>query len=367
MLKIKAGVLQNALKLNAGAISKNPVSEYFSCVLMQCQANELLFTTINQDCKITSSTKDFSGEVEDFCIDYTTLLQIASKYSADDELQIIIDEGFAKITKGRSSAKIQLLEVINFPQGIDIEEVEKAVNFNKQDLLDAINITKICIYANETRYNINGLHFNFQAERKKIDVVSTDGHRLSKFEIEDPELNFDAKITIPKKITFEIAKILNDIKGEAVIKMFITHNKVKIDFGNGTLITKLIDAEFPDYNRVIPTDNSILIQTSKPDISKAIDRVLSIADALEPRVLVSINETVMTLKTNNGSNEKTEEIDCETTDPFNFLVNAAYLKECVDALPSSKCVITATQSNLPFVIKDGEDARLLYVIMPMKS
>ena len=366
MLKIKAGVLQNALKLNAGAISKNAVSEYFSCVLIQCQDGNLLFTATNQDCKITSTTKDFLGEVEDFCIEYTTLLQIASKYSVDDELQIVIDEGFAKITKGRSSAKIQLLEVKNFPQGIDIKEVGKVVNFNKQDLIDAINIAKICIYANETRYDINGLHFNFQAENKKIDVVSTDGRRLSKFEIEDPELNFDAKITIPKKITLEIAKILSDIKGEIVIKMFITNSKIKIDFGNGILITKLIDAEFPDYNRVIPKDNRIFIETSKPEISKCLDRVLSIADAKEPRLLVNINESVMTLKMNNNVNEKIEEIDCETNEPFNFLVNAVYLKECINALPSSKCVITARESNFPILVKDGEDARLLYVIMPMK-
>ena len=367
MIKIKAGVLQNALKLNAGAVSKNAVSEYFSCVLIQYQDSKLLFTSTNYDCRIQSTTKDFSGEVEDFCIEYTTLLQIASKYSADDELQIVIDEGFAKITKGRSSAKIQLLEVVNFPQGIDIEEVKKVVNFNKQDLLDAINITKICICVNEKRYNISGLHLNFQAQSKKIDVVSTDGHRLSKFEIEDPELSFDAKITIPKKITLEIAKILSDIKGEAVIKMFITNGKIKIDFGNGTLITKLIDAEFPNYSSVIPKDNRILIQTSKPDISKSLDRVLSIADALEPRLIVNINESVMTLKMNNNVNEKIEEIDCKTNEPFTFLVNAVYLKKCVNALPSSKCVITAKESSLPMLVKDGEDARFLYVIMPMKS
>lgn len=365
MIKIKAGVLQNTLKLNAGAISKNSTSKYFSCVLIQLKDNALVLTVSNQDCVITSNTKDFVGGVDDFCIEYTTLLQIASKYSADDELQIVIDEGFAKITKGRSSAKIQLLEAKDFPQVIGIDENAKVVNFNKQDLMDAINITKICIYANETRYNINGLHFNFEAENKKINVVSTDGHRLSKFGIEDPELSFDAKITIPKKITLEIGKILSSIQGEITIKMFITHNKVKIDFGNATVITKLIDAEFPDYNRVIPTDNRILIQTSKPDISKSLDRVMSIIDG-DARLLININETIMTLKTNNGRNEKIEEIDCQTTDPFNFLVNAAYVKECVNALPSSKCIITAKGSTTPIIIQDGEDARLLYVLMPMK-
>ncbi|NBP04183.1 MAG: DNA polymerase III subunit beta, partial [Proteobacteria bacterium] len=325
MLTIKAGVLQNAISTVGGAINKN--SEMLSAVLVKFD-NGMIFHGTNMDLSIITKAFEFDGSLENFCIEFEAFSNAVKGYNADDVLELSITKSselpILEIKKGRSSSKIQLLNVDNYPV-IQKAEGTHTVIFNKEDLRNAINFTKPTIFANETRYNINGLHFN--CKEGFIDVVATDGHRLGFFKIEDNAVNFERKLTIPKRATLELSKILANATTE--IKMHLALTLIRFEFNNTVFTTKLIDAEFPDYNRVIPTNNNICVKVSRKFLLEAVDRVNSVfsANTADLAVNFKATENSIELNTEAGKNERKEVLEATSNDSFFTKINGNYLKD----------------------------------------
>jgi len=373
MITITQKNLFNALSLVANTVHKNSVNAYLQAVLIEHCGEYLKFQTTNMDASTEVVLQDFQGNLESkVCVDFQDLFEIVKKYKAEEQLTLDVKiENNAKyltLSKGnRSFAELPTLDAENFPQILSIEDEESKIIFHKEYLKSAIEKTHFCMYASETRYHINGLHFNFQSENKIIDIVSTDGHRLAKFEIEDAQLKSDAKITIPRLIVGGIKKDIEHAHNEIIFK--IKEGKLQIDFGSHTLTTKLIDADFPDYKRVIPKNHNATIKIQKPSFLPALDRVQSIiVQSTDPRVIINFQNNELSMSCNDNQKKTKEVLDCEFEGNHLLMVNAQYMKECLQGISSKEFEISVKQgdSNMPIQIQDAEDKRFLYVIMPMK-
>ena len=109
----------------------------------------------------------------------------------------------------------------------------------------------------DIRYYLNGLLFEIQGQ--KLNIIGTDGHRLS-FTSSKLKESFDKKeVIIPRKTIMELIKILEDVDDDVEVQ--ILNQQVTFKFGDIFIITKVIDGKFPDYNRVIPVgyENGFLI------------------------------------------------------------------------------------------------------------
>lgn len=383
MITITQGNLFKALSLVANTVEGKAVSEYLEAVLIRHFGEHLNFQTTNNDASTEAVCKDFQGNLENtICVNFQDLFEIIKKYKPDEELELSIqtkvkeatetekqcEVKYLTLSKGnRSFAELPTLNDAYFPKIVNIENAENEISICKEELKSAIDKTHICIWGNETRYNINGLHFNFQSENKKIDVVSTDGHRLAKFEIKDVEIGFDKKITIPRKILLGIKKDIDHAHSEVIFK--INGGKLQIDFGSHTLTTKLLDADFPDYERVIPKDHDKTIKIQRPSFLPALDRVISVLQQnSDLAVKMNFQNNELSMSCVNQQKKTKEVLDCEFEGSYNFLVNGPYIKECVSAISSREFEINIKRNDMcyPITLKDPEDGRFFYVIMLRK-
>ena len=375
MITITQKNLFNALSIVSSTVDKNGVSEYLSSVLIKNCNEQLTFQTTNMNASTISTCQEFQGSLEkDICVRVEDFLEIIKRYKPDEELTLKIETKdnaeYLTLSKGdRSFAELPINEAENFPELLSIGNECDKIIFHKEDLKTAIEKTHFCIFSNESRYNINGLHFNFQSEAKKIDVVSTDGHRLAYFEIEDRDLKSDVKITIPRNIIASIKKDIEFAQNEIEFK--INGGKLQINFGSHILITRLIDTEFPNYNRVIPKDCNDVIKLQKALLGQSLDRVSSIVlKSPDPRVVMSFENDKLSMSClNDIKKSKTKEVvDCEFEGTHILGVNALYLKECLQGVISKDLTINIKQGagGFPIKIEDGEDKRFFYIVMPMK-
>ena len=373
MITITQKNLFNALSLVQNTVQKSGVSEYLQAVLIEHSGEQLKFQTTNVDASTEATVQDFQGSLEyKVCVNFQDLFEIIKKYKSDEELTLCIEikEGvkYLTLSKGNCSfAELPTLDALSFPKILNVENEDNKVVFCKEDLKSAIEKTHSCMYANETRYNINGLHFNFQSKNKRINVVSTDGHRLAKFEIEDAELKSDAKITIPRLIVAGIKKDIEHAHNEIIFK--IDGGNLQIDFGSHTLITKLIDVNFPDYERVIPKNHNAIIKIQKPSFAQSLDRVQSIIQkSSDPKVVINFQNNEISMSCDADYKKTKEVLDCEFQGTHLLMVNAKYIQECLQGISSKEFEISVKQgdSNLPIQIQDAEDKRFLYIVMPMK-
>ena len=138
---------------------------------------------------------------------------------------------------------------------------------------------------------------------------STDGHRLSRVDMNIPEgANEIPGVIVPRKTIMEIRKLLEDHSD--TINLSLSDNKIKLSFNNVILTSKLLDGTFPDYSRVIPEQNDKTVTISNQLLSEAVDRVSTVSTDKTRAIKVNISKGNLIISaTNPDKGSASESLD----------------------------------------------------------
>lgn len=370
---INASTLTKAISNVIGVINKSAVSEYLSCVKLSIKDCQLVIEGTNMDCVIQSWVDTVSNTVDGaICVDAHSLFEIIKKLPKDKNVDFSMENNEANLSyliiqSGKSKFELATLDAKDYPETLVIIK-EQTVKMEIADLLLLVDKTKPCIYSSETRYNINGMLLNFDKENNQILGVATDGHRLAYSFVSNTGISQSQKVTIPRKIVLELKKILDSEEGE--VKIDISSSKVTFNFKNSSLTTKLIDAEFPDYNRVIPKDYTDYFSVNTKNFLNAIDRVSSIysTGTTEIGVRLNVSENAIKITSTKDINRSFDELVATFTkeEEMQIMCNFLYIKEILALIDSNDVNFFVKDSNFPIIVKDVDNKSFFYVLMPMK-
>jgi DNA polymerase-3 subunit beta len=263
------------------------------------------------------------------------------------------------------------METDDFPK---ISESDLSIKFilSSTELMRMIDKTKFAISNEETRYYLNGV-FLHKAEKNSIEIlraVATDGHRLAQYDIPLPQGAEELTgLIIPKKTVHELRRILDDSSGDIAIEM--NENKIKFSFNNLIIISKVIDGTFPDYTKVIPSNNDKTFTTNNDELKRAIDRVSAVAINEETKskaIKLSIESNKILLSVDSLSKgSANEEIDIEyDKEKVEIGFNSKYLVDICNEIDGDEVCISLLDSISPAIILDKTDENLFFVLMPMR-
>ena len=370
---INASTLNNALSKVIGVINKTAVSEYLSCVKLKINDGQLVIEATNMDCVITSWDDTVSNATDgSICVDAYSLFEIVKKLPKDKNIDFSMEVNggnllYLNIQSGKSEFKMATLDAENYPKTLTTIK-DQTIAIENEDLFFLIDKVKDCIYQNETRYNINGMLLNFDKDNGKIFAVSTYGHALAHAFVESKGISQNQKVTIPRKMVLELKKILNSEKG--ITNIDVSNSKATFNFTNSSLTTKLIDAEFPDYNRVIPKDYTDYFSVNTKNFLNAIDRVSSIYSGATTDIGVKliVTQDNVQIKSTKDINKAFDELPSTFTreGEMQIMCNFLYLKEILNLINSPDVNIFVKDSNFPMIVRDSETDSFFYVLMPMK-
>ena len=202
--------------------------------------------------------------------------------------------------------------------------------------------------------------------RNFLTGVATDSHRLSSSSLEVENLIDFNTLILPKKTVFQLCNLLTDSKDQLLMQT--SENKIKFSLGNMKLISKVIDGKFPDYKKVVPTNNEKVLLVQTKDFINSIERVTSISIDRKEGVKLNINKKNIQLSVNSAnSGEGNEIIDANfNADNINISFNSKYLIEVASEVEDKNLKINLKDSVSPVLIEDASDKNSYYVIMPMK-
>ena len=174
-------------------------------------------------------------------------------------------------------------------------------------------------------------------------------------------------IIVPRKTVFEIKKILEESEDDNV-EISISNTKIKIGHNNSTLLSKLIDGTFPDYKRVIPTDNNLVLKTDVKPFTTAIDRVSTISADKSRTVKLTLSDNKLLLSADSvESGYAQEEIIVDyDLNRIETGFNSRYIIELTSVLEGEEMEFHFADSASPTLIHDISDNSSLFVIMPMR-
>jgi len=366
---VKRDTLLNSLNFVQGVVEKKNTLPILSNVLLQLKDNKLSIVATDLDIIFYDEISDVKTIKEgNTTTSATVLYDILRKISSNSELNFDLKtENKLSLKSDNSDFNLLCLPVDNFPTFADEFEGPE-ISLNNKKFLKLLNKTKISISNDDTRHYLNGvfLHLTEAHGRNFLTGVATDSHRLSSSSLEIENADNFSSLILPRKTVFQLCTLLTETNEKLSIQM--SENKIKFKIGNIKLVSKVIDGKFPDYKKVVPTNNDKSLVVSSKDFINSIERVTSVSLDRKEGVKLAINKENIQLSVNSAnSGEGNEIIKAKfNSDNLNISFNSKYLVDIASEVEDKNLKMNFKDSVSPVLIEDVSDKNSYYVIMPMK-
>jgi DNA polymerase-3 subunit beta len=233
-----------------------------------------------------------------------------------------------------------------------------------------IDKTRFAVSTEETRYYLNGIYLhvaNDDEENPVLRGVATDGHRLARFDMEKPAgLDDMPGVIVPRKAVGELRKLMEEFEGD--VKVSLSETKIRFDFADIILTSKLIDGTFPDYSRVIPEGNDKIMELDSRQYAEAVDRVSTISTEKTRSIKLALSEGLLKLSVNSPEHGTAKEEIAATysAEDMEIGFNSRYLLDILGQIEGDIAQMVLADSTAPTIHKDLTDDGALYVLMPMR-
>ena len=366
---VKRDVLLKSLNFVQGIVEKKNTLPILSNVLLQLKDKKLSIVATDLDIIFYDQISEVNILKEGSTTTSAAILfDILRKIPSNAELNFELkSENKLSLKSDNADFNLLCLPTDNFPTFTDEFEGQE-ISLNNQRFLKLLNKTKISISNDDTRHYLNGifLHLTEAHGRNFLTGVATDSHRLSSSSLEIENIADFTSLILPRKTVFQLCALLAENNNQ--LTMQTSENKIKFTMGNIKLISKVIDGKFPDYKKVVPTNNDKLLVVSSKDFINSIERVASVSLDRKEGVKLIINKDNIQLSVNSAnSGEGNEKIKAEfNSENLNISFNSKYLIDIASEVDDKNLKMNLKDSTSPVLIEDVSDKNSYYVIMPMK-
>ena len=281
-------------------------------------------------------------------------------FSIDSNLKIEIKSNFGEY-------KLSGQNKNDFPN-IPVIEQEQNILIKNKNFKRMIEKTIFACSTDNLRPALTGVYC--QIFNDQIRMVSTDGHRLVKVintEFKSPD--FQRDVIIPTRALNFVARNLED-DGEQ--KITVGQNHVLFTFKNTMIYTRIIGEPYPDYDRVIPVDNSKELLIEREALMSSIKRVSLFSNPLSSQIRINLSENKLNIYAQDVDfgGEAQETIDCQYSSPgIELAYNAHYLLDIMRHIDTEKVKILIESpdgAGLVYPSDQNKNEELLMLIMPVR-
>ncbi len=342
-LTIERGALLKALGHVQSVVERRNTIPILSNVLLRADAaggGVLALSATDMDLEIVERVPSRIEQAGRTTAPAHTLYDIVRKLreGAQIEIEVSGERSAMVLRSGRSTFTLACLPPEDYPV---MASGDLAYNFTltAAELRSLVDRTRFAISTEETRYYLNGiyLHATKNNEVPVIRAVATDGHRLARVEMVMPEGAAGMPgVIVPRKTVIELRKLVDESEDE--IQISLGETKIRFAAGEAALTSKLIDGTFPDYDRVIPSNNDKVLEVKCKEFAEAVDRVSTISTEKSRAVKLAIASNgasggslaISATSPENGT--AVEEIDATyLAEPIEIGFNSRYLQDVESA------------------------------------
>ena len=355
--------LLDSLQILQGVASRRTTLPILSNVLInatggtiECMATDLevgirmkVEGTITEEGAITVSAKKLVDIVKELPADKPVHLAT----TANDRVEITCGDGVYKIIG---------LPDEEFPQLPSVEG--EALKIGGETLRGVLQKTEFAASTEEVRYFLNGLYFNFLEQG--TEVVATDGKRLALARCEPLTAPGEANgFIVPLKAVREIARTFADA-GEISISVF--ENQILFTDGNATLTTRLVEGDYPKYEKIIPESTEGRAVVSKEGILSATRRVSLLSNPKNYSICLEIDsEQVQVSAKTPELGEAHETLPVESsTGSARIGFDARLLIEALSHIETESLSLEFSGELNPVLVRPVGDDNYVSLIMPMR-
>lgn len=369
-MKISLGRSQflKALQHTNNIIERRTTVPILANILIEATANQSITLTAT-DLEISiiefvSATVEVPGNIT---VSGKMLYDIVRKLPGESEIFITLNNEKTRliIKSGKSHFELAVLPAEDYPT-VQIVDLPHRFKLSPKALLKLINQTAFAMSTEETRYYLNGI-FMHATQEGELRTVATDGHRMARMGMSVPVgAEGIPGIIISRKTVNQIADMASGSDQDIEVSLSETQLIIKLE--KATLISRLVDGNFPDYERVIPKNTDKNFKFDPSALATVVDRVATMASEKTHGVKLGIeNGKISFSAEGNELGTADEEMPVDYMGaPVKIGFNAKYLLDIADKMQGTGAEMAFLDEASPVIIRGTEDKDALYVLMPMR-
>jgi DNA polymerase-3 subunit beta len=363
---VSSSLLLKHLQQINGVIQANNVLPILEDFLFDIEKNKLTVTATDLETVMRVSLDIESKESGKVCIPAKILME-SLKNLPDQPLTFNIDKNYGiELTSDNGKYKVMGENPDNYPKE-PASDGATSFTMTSTALVTAINKTLFAVSNDDLRPAMTGVFFELTKEA--IQFVATDAHRLVKYKRTDVSCPKTDSIIVPRKPLNLLRSALPDNEDELTVSYNNSH--LFVQHSGTQMACRLIDARFPDYKVVIPTDNPYKMTVAKSDFQQALRRVNIFSNKSTNQVALTISGSQLALQAQDidFSFEGSERMTCQYNGKdIQIAFNARLLIEMLNAADTQEVVMELSTPTKAGIIKPTEqDERedLLMLVMPL--
>ena len=348
-------------------VAKNS-SPILECVLMEISDGRLKMTASDDDIRMETylDLNESDGDIR-IAVD-AKKIQEAFSQIPDQPLEIYINESTLEMTVEYLNGKFSMLAqpADNYPIPPALPETAAVITVPAEHFVNAFSRAFFATADDNVRPIMNSINVKYNPEG--IDIIASDGHKLSMTTLKDGHGSETGSFIIPKRPSTLLKNLLSKETGECTIN--VSDKRVLVTTENFTLSTSLLDGVFPKFENVIPQNNANIVTINRQAFLGALRRVLIFAEQSGlARLQIENSKMTVTCQDIDFSMSAEETLLCDYTSmPMSIGFKGSFLVDLLSNMECEELLIKLADAGraalfIPLTQEENED--LLMLLMPM--
>ena len=381
-LVVRKTDLLRELQLFQGIVERKNTIPILANVLLEAKGDEVKFLATDLEVGLRSKCAASVTKSGALTLPAKKLFEIV-KALPETDVRIEEDKNGVKVAADRFDSRMQTLPREDFPTLPDASGTVSAT-LPRDVVRQMVSKTQFAITGEDTRYFLNGALFILRPD--SMSLVATDGHRLALVSVPRPSTGSESvegrdkgkgkgkddtaedRVILPRKTLLELGRLLSEGDGE--IHYERGENHLFFDIGGRLLISRMIDGQFPAFERVIPKSNDKRVEFDRDRLTSAVRRVALLSNERSRAVKFQIDKGKVEIASSSPEFGEAKEqivVDYSGT-PVTICFNAQYVVDFLGAVETDSVALEFKDEMSQAVMSPvgAEGYTYTYVIMPMR-
>ena len=279
------------------------------------------------------------------------------------QITLSTNESKMDIIYADSQTEMQVLSAADFPV-IDTDINENSFKLKTADLKKVINATSFCCAGDDSRPILKGCQFLIR--ENALSVTALDGFRLATIKADLISSTGDMEIVCPSRTLNEIEKMID---GEGDTEIFVQKGRILVEVDDTVLTSRLYNGDFIKKENIIPKDFTTKVRVDKSALKASIDRAsIFVRSDKNSLIIFDIGSDRIEISSNSEIGSVQEPVKAETEGKdIKIAMNSKFITEAVNALSEDKIVLAFNSQIQPFICENEGSKDRLYLILPVRT
>lgn len=334
-------------------------------VLIRVDNKKVSLITTNLDMAIVDFLPVSSSEDGVVTVPAKLLAEFVSNLPKGETIEISSKDTKVTITAGKYSSVINGTLADDFPELPEINEKNAIIyKMGIDEFKTSVNQVSIASSNDLSRPALTGVYFN--TNKNILAIAATDGYRLTEKKLIE-KVESEVAAIVPSSSLQEVLRSINDEMEE--IEISFNDDLVRFRLGEIEIISKLIDASFPDYQRLIPKDNNISVTLNREELSRVTKLAALFARSVGGSIICETTApdtfSVKSIANEFGENDSKLEAKVDKAGKVNL--NSRFLLDALNALEETEINFSFSDHVAPILLTNKKSDKYTHIIMPLSS